>query len=168
MGRHPAFLLGSWLNDSHSGAAHPKDAANLEYGARNLLTLWGGDVGSDLSGYDGKVWSGLLKDVYARVWALLLDAMVAQRVRGVAMNPAAIEKAQFDLVTQWVHANNTYPAMANGSGVRDAAAAVVDRYAPGPATLAKRFRRIANKTVNGFVLMRAQVRDSEPYPNPNL
>jgi hypothetical protein len=40
------------------------DAANLEYGARNLLTLWGGDLDSDLAGYDGKIWAGLLKDVY--------------------------------------------------------------------------------------------------------
>ena len=39
------------------------------------LPVWGGDMGGDLAGYDGKIWSGLLSDYYAPVWELLLQAM---------------------------------------------------------------------------------------------
>lgn len=40
LGNHHKFLLGTWLRDSKDAAADAEDAANLEYGARNLLTLW--------------------------------------------------------------------------------------------------------------------------------
>ena len=53
VGSHQLWLLGNWTVSSRAGAGDKADADNLEYGARNLLTLWGGDEGSDLAGYDG-------------------------------------------------------------------------------------------------------------------
>ena len=55
VGSHELWLLGNWTVSSRVGAGDKADADNLEYGARNLLTLWGGDEGSDLAGYDGAI-----------------------------------------------------------------------------------------------------------------
>jgi hypothetical protein len=143
------YLLGTWLRDSKVGAADATDAANLEYGARNLLTLWGGDVGSSLAGYDGKIWQGLLKDVYAPVWSLLLEAMKESKVTGVAFDKSALGHAQFLLNAQWVHATNNYTCDTAGSAI-SAAHTLIAKYSPSAAQVATKYDKLSNLTVSGF------------------
>ena len=50
----------------------------------------------------GKIWSGLLKDHYAPIWEMLLEAMRTEVVTGVAMDTAALSHAQFAFSAAWV------------------------------------------------------------------
>ena len=50
----------------------------------------------------GKIWSGLLKDHYAPIWEMLLEAMRTEVATGVAMDAAALSHAQFAFSAAWV------------------------------------------------------------------
>mmetsp|Transcript_25799 Transcript_25799/g.44967 ORF Transcript_25799/g.44967 Transcript_25799/m.44967 type:complete len:476 (+) Transcript_25799:2-1429(+) len=149
VGSHPMYLLGRWLNDSHVGAADAADARNLEYGARNLVTLWGGDVGSDLAGYDGKIWEGLLRDVYAPLWGVLLRAMHDAKATGKPLDPSALVHEQFLLVQRWVHASSTYKAVPVGH-VISTARDLMSNYTLSAEQLSERFLKVADTDVQGF------------------
>ena len=150
VGAHEMFLLGTWLANSKLGAADAADAANLEYGARNLLTLWGGDEGSDLAGYDGKIWAGLLRDHYAPIWEMLLDEMRSSKATGRPID-STLNHRQFQFSSDWVRQTNHYSTEPNGS-VSDAAQAVVAKYCPTSAQVASHFTRKANTSVAGFTI----------------
>ena len=50
----------------------------------------------------GKIWSGLLKDHYAPIWEMLLEAMRTEVATGVAIDAAALSHAQFAFSAAWV------------------------------------------------------------------
>jgi|EP01047_Picozoa_sp_COSAG01_P011909 hypothetical protein len=150
VGTHPMFLLGTWLADSKVGAANAADAANLEYGARNLLTLWGGDEGSDLAGYDGKIWAGLLRDHYGPIWKMLLNEMQTSKATGEPID-TTLGQRQFQFSKEWVRKTNHYATEPNGS-VLDASLAVVSKYCPDSAQVARHFTIQPNTSVAGFTI----------------
>ena len=59
------FLLGNWLEDAKRWGDTDAQRANLEWNARNQITLWGARD-SYLRDYASKEWSGLLSGLYAR------------------------------------------------------------------------------------------------------
>ena len=60
-------------------------------------------VGIECIGFGvGKIWSGLLKDHYAPIWEMLLEAMRTEVATGVAMDAAALSHAQFAFSAAWV------------------------------------------------------------------
>jgi hypothetical protein len=148
VGSHPLWLLGNWTVSSRVGAADKADADNLEYGARNLVTLWGGDEGGDLAGYDGKIWSGLLSDYYGPIWEMLLEAMRTEAAGGAKIDPG-LGSAQFAFSSKWVRQTNPYPTTpaADNADPVEAAKTLIAKYAPGAVAVAKEWDVVPNTAV---------------------
>ena len=59
LGTDVNFLLGQWQQDALAYGTTPEEVANLEFNARNQLTLWG--YSGALTDYAAKHWNGLVR-----------------------------------------------------------------------------------------------------------
>eukprot|EP01043_Picozoa_sp_COSAG02_P015127 COSAG02_NODE_637_length_19192_cov_12.648405_2_plen_174_part_00 len=111
--------------------------------------MWGGDLGGDLAGYDGKIWSGLLSDYYAPIWELLLQSMRTEAAGGPEVDSSALGHEMFEFSAKWVRKTNPYPTTPAGdsAGVVEAAKALVAKYAPGAEVIAEDWQLVANTSV---------------------
>ena len=78
-------MLGRWQKWALSWGDDDATKANLEYNARNQLTLWGPT--GQINDYAKKEWAGLVATYYKPRWALFFDH-VAKAVGG-AWDPSA-------------------------------------------------------------------------------
>ncbi|XP_052092193.1 alpha-N-acetylglucosaminidase-like isoform X4 [Mytilus californianus] len=67
------FLLGKWIAAAKSWATDISESFNLEFNARNQITLWG--PRGEILDYACKQWSGLLKGYYIPRWQLFVEML---------------------------------------------------------------------------------------------
>ncbi|XP_063404463.1 alpha-N-acetylglucosaminidase-like isoform X4 [Mytilus trossulus] len=67
------FLLGKWIAAAKSWATDISESFNLEFNARNQVTLWG--PRGEILDYACKQWSGLLKGYYIPRWELFVEML---------------------------------------------------------------------------------------------
>lgn len=73
-GTDRTFMVGPWLQRARQAAGDPREARQLEYEARKLITSWG-ESDTNLHDYAYREWSGVLRDYYAPRWARLFDGL---------------------------------------------------------------------------------------------
>ncbi|WP_425256418.1 alpha-N-acetylglucosaminidase TIM-barrel domain-containing protein [Pseudarthrobacter sp. J47] len=63
-------MLGPWLKDITQWAGTPDQAAQMQYDARSLITIWGNREGynSGLADYANREWAGLISTYYLPRW----------------------------------------------------------------------------------------------------
>lgn len=71
-GTRREYLLGRWIASARRHGDTAAEQAQLEWNARNLVTLWGAPD-SILHDYSCRYWSGLLQTFYHRRWELLIQ-----------------------------------------------------------------------------------------------
>jgi alpha-N-acetylglucosaminidase len=64
--------LEQWIATARAGAHRPEEKAQFEQNARRQITVWGGP---DLHEYAAKIWSGVVRDFYARRWQLFFTLL---------------------------------------------------------------------------------------------
>ena len=123
------FLLGRWLKWARAWGTDEAEQAQLEYNARNLLTLWG-PQGIAVNDYARKEWSGLVSSYYRKRWALLLAHVAAAMDAGVSWNSttaAVYCKALHTVMMAWPRDETAFPSEPTGDAV-DVAKAMYVKY----------------------------------------
>lgn len=119
LGSDTNFLLGHWIADARGSAPSGSSAdvlANLEFNARNQVTMWGPH--QNIEDYASKEWSGLVKDYYWGRWQLF-TGMVNDAVKsGQPLNQSAYEDARFKFEANFSQETKTYPVQPVGDTVQ--------------------------------------------------
>jgi alpha-N-acetylglucosaminidase len=116
LGTRQEFLLGSWLEDAKRWGDTDAERANLEWNARNQITLWGA-WDSMLRDYACKEWSGMLSGFYAHRWRMFFDRLDAALAAGRPFDAAQCDKDIRRWEEAWTHQTETYPTMPRGDSV---------------------------------------------------
>ncbi len=74
LGTNSHFLLGSWIYNAQANGATQAEEDLYELGARSQITIWGPQ--GQLIDYANRLWSGLIKDYYAKRWKLFTDYLI--------------------------------------------------------------------------------------------
>ena len=104
------FLLGHWIADARASApsSSPSSVAdNLEFNARNQITMWGPD--ENIEDYAGKEWSGLVKDYYGGRWSLFTSSVWKAVSSGQVFDQNGYEEARFKFEQGWSYTVHPYP-----------------------------------------------------------
>ena len=106
---------------------------------------------------DGKIWAGLLKDVYGELWGRLLGAMKTAFANGTAYTDSpSMAHEMFQFTTRWTHQTNRYTVVPTGVGMAAAAAKIVTKYGPGEAAVSAKYTKVAGADISGFSLALAR------------
>lgn len=127
----PNFLLGKWQSKARSFGSTAEELSNLEFNARNQLTLWG--YSGALSDYAAKHWSGLVGDYYLGRWQLLLSRLTSAVTAGTPMDFPQYLTDVFAFETAWGKDNKTYPSAPVGDTMA-VASSLLNKYASEPAS----------------------------------
>ena len=104
--------------------------ANLEFNARNQITLWGPN--GEIIDYAAKVgWAGLVGDFYGSRWDIFLQYVVNATTSGT---PPDWDQYYRDILAYsqaWGVATNAFPTTPNGVGPTANALSMVAKYASG-------------------------------------
>ena len=118
LGTRQEFLLGKWVNDARDKGASPAESALYEWGAKNIITLWGpkGHPGcGGLQGYAMKEWSGVLSDYCKPLWQMFFDEKLAE-LEG-SMPDAGFAQRIMDTEEAWPSNGANYPSEPQGDPV---------------------------------------------------
>ncbi len=74
LGTSSHFLLGSWIYNAQANGATQAEEDQYELGARAQITIWGPQ--GQLIDYGNRLWSGLVRDYYAKRWKLFTDYLI--------------------------------------------------------------------------------------------
>ena len=99
-------LLGNWLESAKSYGDDVASKMNLEFNARNQITLWGPT--GQIEDYANKNWAGLVKGYYSRRWVLFIEELISCLDDGRDYNDAAFRKKLLDFELQWNHDTTPY------------------------------------------------------------
>ncbi|XP_061391722.1 alpha-N-acetylglucosaminidase [Musca vetustissima] len=91
-----AFLLGKWIEGSHSWSVNAKEKHILEFNARNQITLWGPH--GEIVDYATKQWSGVIQDLFYPRWKLFLDYLSYCLYKNQTFNSNIITNDIYNLV----------------------------------------------------------------------
>ena len=115
LGTNTNFLLGHWINDARSSA--PANSANevldnLEFNARNQITMWGPD--ENIDDYAAKEWSGLFKDYYLPRWDLFMQYVMDSVDKNQPFDNDGYQAKRFELEQQFSSDIKSYPVEPTG------------------------------------------------------
>ncbi|MHB0958063.1 MAG: alpha-N-acetylglucosaminidase TIM-barrel domain-containing protein [Pirellulaceae bacterium] len=116
LGTRREFLLGVWLNDAKRWAATEEERRQLEWNARNLITLWGGRD-SLLHEYAYRQWSGLVEGFYRKRWELFLERLEDSLAEGKPLDADAFERDIRAWEEAWTHQTESYADQPEGNPV---------------------------------------------------
>ena len=115
LGSDTNFLLGHWIADARATAPVPSLADNLEFNARNQITMWGPN--ENIEDYAGKEWSGQVKDYYGGRWSLFTLSVWEAVSSGRTFDQSAYEEARFIFEQAWSSTVHPYPTEPQGDTV---------------------------------------------------
>ena len=110
------FLLGRWLADAQRWGDTDAQRANLQWNARNQITLWG-EWNSGLRDYACKEWSGMLTGFYARRWQMLFDRLDAALASGQPFDAARCDTDIRRWEEAWTRETEIGPTQPRGDSV---------------------------------------------------
>jgi alpha-N-acetylglucosaminidase len=111
------YLLGRWIASARRHGDTAAEQAQLEWNARNLLTLWGAPD-SMLHDYSCRYWSGLLGTFYRPRWELLIRQVEGALASGTPFDAAAFERDVIALEDAWTHDLSPMPTEPVGDSVQ--------------------------------------------------
>lgn len=123
------FLLGKWIEDAQRWGKTDAERAKLEWNARRVVTLWGGDT--KLRDYAWKQWSGMLTGFYAKRWEIFFQRSQAALDAGKPFDQGACHAEIYRFENDWSQARETHPAKATGDSLA-VARRLFDKYCPRP------------------------------------
>ncbi|KAL6074088.1 N-acetylglucosaminidase, alpha [Balamuthia mandrillaris] len=108
------YLLGKWVNRAQKWATTSEEAHQLDFNAKNQITLWGPN--GEINDYASKQWSGLLSAYYSRRWSLLLFEVVWAMEFGQPFDPSSYHQKALALGQLWAtySFNQTFPSKPSG------------------------------------------------------
>ncbi|KAG5674947.1 hypothetical protein PVAND_004891 [Polypedilum vanderplanki] len=117
---HDDFLLGKFLEDAKAMALDDDERKQLEFNARNQITLWGPD--GQILDYATKQWNGIVMDYYLPRWTLFIQQLNISLQTNIAFNQSKFQQDVFNQVEYPFNENNAkfYPSKANGNVVNKA------------------------------------------------
>lgn len=93
---HSDFLLGNFLEGAKALGLGEVERKQLEFNARNQITLWGPD--GQIVDYATKQWSGVVRDYYAPRWSLFFDQLATSLERKLPFNQSKFQRDVFEQV----------------------------------------------------------------------
>ena len=123
----PNYLLGNWINDARNSAPtnSSKNATNnLEFNARNQITMWGR---GNIEDYASKEWAGLVGDYYLTRWKMFTSTLLNATRSGDLFNQTEWEKTRFDFEWSWNNEIKSYPITPQGDTI-EIASKLVQKY----------------------------------------
>ena len=115
LGSDPNFLLGTWIDEARKSAADPTMVDNLEFNARNQISMWGPN--QNLEDYAAKEWSGMVSSYYAPRWKLFLRVIDQSIAANKTFNKTGYENMLFTLETDWGKEIKAYPTTPTGDTI---------------------------------------------------
>ena len=112
----PHFLLGRWLEDARRWGVSIAEEEQLEWNARNQITLWGPT--GQIADYASKQWSGLLSAYYAPRWRLFVSTLQDSVRRNATWDAAAYETTKRAGEEAWQRSREKYPTTPTGRTVQ--------------------------------------------------
>lgn len=113
---HHAVLLGPWLEQAKAWGTDDREQAHMEWSARNLITLWGGQDGS-LHDYSCRHWSGLVGSFYYARWQRFLDAARDALHSGRTFDEAKVRGEIAAWEDEWTRKQDQFPATPVGDPI---------------------------------------------------
>ncbi|KAJ5111598.1 hypothetical protein N7532_002133 [Penicillium argentinense] len=100
------FRLSKWIRSARSwGRGNQKEAAFLEYNARNQITLWGPN--GEITDYASKGWAGLVSTYYMPRWHIFIDYLKSTPT--ASYNSTAFFEKLWGFEQQWQEQTWTSP-----------------------------------------------------------
>ena len=112
LGAREEYLLGRWLADATKWGSNAAEKQRLEWNARRVITLWGGQLG--LRDYSRREWSGMLSDFYGQRWSRFFAALDGALSQGVAFDETSFVRALHHWESLWADRRDAFPAAAKG------------------------------------------------------
>ena len=123
----PNYLLGNWINDARNSAPanSSKDVIdNLEFNARNQITMWGR---GNIEDYASKEWAGLVSDYYLTRWEMFISTLLNATYSRGLFNETECNNARFDFEWSWNNEIKSYPTTPQGDTI-EIASKLVQKY----------------------------------------
>jgi len=123
----PNYLLGNWINDARKTA--PTNSSknvtdNLEFNARNQITMWGKGNHED---YASKEWAGLVGDYYLTRWKMFTSYVLDVVQSGGQYNQTEWDDARVQFEWSWNNEIKPYPTTPQGDTI-EIASTLVHKY----------------------------------------
>ncbi len=98
LGSRADLRLERWIASARSWGTTAAEKDYVEENARRQITIWGGP---DLYDYAAKLWSGLMRDFYARRWRFFFD-----KLRALKEGERVTEVDQIAWEEQWIRSTS--------------------------------------------------------------
>lgn len=114
---HNDFLLGNFLEAAKARAFDDAERKQLEFNARNQITLWG--PSGQINDYATKQWSGIVKDYFRPRWSLFFDQLKTSLERNSRFNQNKFQSDVFNQVEYPFNVNSQiYPTEPTGECIK--------------------------------------------------
>ena len=123
----PNYLLGNWINDARKTAAPNSSKSvtdNLEFNARNQITMWGK---GNIEDYASKEWAGLVGDYYLTRWKMFTSYVLDVVRSGGVFNETEWKNALLQFEWSWNNEIKPYPTTPQGDTI-EIASKLVHKY----------------------------------------
>ncbi|GGI45614.1 hypothetical protein GCM10008018_13040 [Paenibacillus marchantiophytorum] len=101
------MMLGNWLENAKRWASNDEERNNLEYDARSIVTVWGGNIYD----YARRQYAGLVGDYYYSRWNAYFNSLKAALNTGTATSLPNWG----DYGRAWANQTNVYPSEPTGN-----------------------------------------------------
>jgi len=109
------YLLGRWINDARAWGNSIDAGNDLEWNARNQVTLWGPD--GEIADYASKLWTGLISNYYLPRWQLFIESLTTAVQQGQDWNEAAYDTAKRQREQDWQWSREKFPLSPQGKTI---------------------------------------------------
>ena len=141
------FMVGPWIQAARdTGGDSSQEQDQLEFNARNQITLWGpANGGPSINDYARKQWGGLVETYYVSGrWKITLNEMISALEQNRTFDAAKVNQhvSQFQLAWQ-TNFSQRFPTQAQGDAVSVVGSAL-RRYAPNETAVRQKFSMLEN------------------------
>ena len=143
------FSLGHWINEARASAApnsSKKVLDNLEFNARNQITMWGPN--HNIEDYADKQWSGMFGEYYYDRWRLYTTRMVEAMKRDKKFDPEIFQDILYGFEHVWNYESKSFPDEPEGDTI-EVASQLLPKYFKGRDYLIKNYDVIVDRDVKG-------------------
>ena len=105
-------LLGNWIESAKKYGDDEAEKKNLEFNARNQITLWGPN--GQIEDYANKNWAGLISSYYMQRWASFTEYLLECYSTKKPYDDKAFKARLMDFEQLWNKGNQTFPVEPEG------------------------------------------------------
>jgi len=109
------YLLGRWLEDAKRWGTNPQERDRLEWNARRVITMWGGQP--LIRDYSRRQWSGMLTGFYLKRWEQFFNALNSALAAGADFDEQAFDQAMQEWERRWAGQHDPCPATPRGDSL---------------------------------------------------